>query len=423
MPLYRHAARAPRWCLCALFLLYLLNGFPIFAQEAAPTPITHVVGYGDTLSRIAQVYGVRVNDLIAANQLANMNTIYLGQRLIIPMTSAVTTPLSNASTSPTPTPSDTATVTQTSTVMPMTSAGGSLPGVPTRTPTQTQIPLFIPVSTIMLATEITPSATATITPTATQAPPSMVNGLRYDEFIVIDDAVRQHIREIFAVGQSLNRNPRAFSKVGDSTIENPLFMDRFDSEPYNLGDYAYLQRVIEHYRGSFARESIAVRVGMHSWSVLDPMWADPYRCNAGEHSLACEIRLHNPSVIFIRLGSNDVGVPNLVDRNLRAIVDFCILNGIIPIIGTKADRFDGANNPNNGIMRQIARDFQIPLWDFDLLAGTIPGRGLLGDQVHMTTFYPHDYTQPRALETGHGVHSLTALIALDTLLTTLEATS
>ena len=55
----------------------------------------------------------------------------------------------------------------------------------------------------------------------------------------------------------------------------------------------------------------------------------------------------------------------------------------------------------------------MPLWDFDLLAQTIPGRGLDADGVHLTTFYAHDYTSPVAFQRGHGVHNLTALIALD----------
>jgi len=401
----------------------------INAQNATPTPIIHIVTSGDTLSRIAQFYRVRVDDLVIANELPNINTIYVGQRLIIPESPTATLAPTMSLSSTTVTLTDSATLTPANTPAPTDTlssiTGGSLVNnTPTTISIQTN-PFFVPVSTIVLATPVTPSATPTMTLTPvppTPMPPSTVNGLSFDQFLIMDDAVRAHIREIYAVGQSLGRNPRAFSKIGDSTIENPFFMDRFDSAPFNLGDYAYLQSVIGYYQGSFARNSVAVRVGLHSWSVLDPMWADPYTCNGGEHLLACEIRLHNPSIMFIRLGSNDAGVPNLVDRNLRAIVDFCILNGIIPIIGTKADRFDGANNTNNEIIRQIADDFQILLWDFDLLAATIPGRGLLGDQVHMTTFYAHDWTLPGALQTGHGVHSLTGLMALDAVMDALGVT-
>jgi hypothetical protein len=89
---------------------------------------------------------------------------------------------------------------------------------------------------------------------------------------------------------------------------------------------------------------------------------------------------------------------------------------VIPILGTKADRFEGPGNVNNAIIRRLATDYGVPLWDFDLLAGTIPGRGLTVDNVHMTTFFAHDWTQPVAFQRGHGVHNLTALMALDAVL-------
>jgi hypothetical protein len=233
---------------------------------------------------------------------------------------------------------------------------------------------------------------------------------------VMNDMTRQHVREIFARGVELGRDPRAFSKIGDSTIENPYFMDRFD-EPstYNLGEYGYLQSTIDWYRGSFNRDSVGVRVGMHTWTVFDPMWADPRHCQGGEHVLECEVRIHNPSVIIFRLGANDAGVPDYVENNFRRMVEYSIENGIVPILGTKGDRIEGSDI-NNQIIRQIAAEYNIPLWDYDMLAATIPGRGLLPDGFHMTTYYAHDWSNLQAaFNTGHGVHTLAALVMLDTL--------
>ncbi len=254
-------------------------------------------------------------------------------------------------------------------------------------------------------------------PTAVSLAPigrSDINGITADQFIIMDDATRAHVREIFALGQQLGRNPRAFSKVGDSTIESPFFMDRFD-EPgtYNLADFGWLQPAIDWYHGSFNRNSLAVAVGMHTWSVLDPMWADPYQCLSGEDVLECEVRAHNPSVIIYRLGVNDLGVPGYVENSMRAIIEYSLENGIIPIIGTKGDRRDGTIN--NDIMRRLAAEYHVPLWDYDVLAGTIPGRGLVADGAHMSTFYAHDWSQPFAFQTGHGVHTLAGLMMLDAI--------
>lgn len=333
--------------------------------------ITHTVQRGETLYQIAQHYGISLEALAAANNLSDVNTIYIGQTLIIPTSSANSaSPAAPIASAPTNNPNDQRTA----------SAPNNILSTP-----QQPLPR-----------------------------PSTINGVPLESFIIINEAAQQHIREIFATGQALGRNPRAFSKVGDSTIEPPHFLARFDDLPgtYNLGDFVYLQEVIDVYRGSFAHSSAAVRRGMHSWTTFDPTWSSPALCLPGEGPVICEIRAHNPSIMFIRLGSNDVGVPEMFDRNIRRIVDYCLTNGIIPIIGTKADRHEG-DNTNNNILRQIAADYHLPLWDFDVVAGTIAGRGLDSDNVHMTTFFAHDYTSPVAFTRGHGVHNLTALMMLD----------
>jgi len=162
---------------------------------------------------------------------------------------------------------------------------------------------------------------------------------------------------------------------------------------------------------------------MHSWTVFDPQWADKSMCLSNESSLACEFRIHNPSILLIRLGANDVGVPQAFENNLRDVIEFTIENGIIPVIGTKADRNDGASNANNRIIRRLAEEYQLPLWDFDRLADTLPRRGLTTDNVHMTVNFSHDFTDPNTFTTGHGMHNLSALILLDNLWQILEPSS
>ncbi len=273
-----------------------------------------------------------------------------------------------------------------------------------------------------------PLPTPTSLPTATDAPalppsqplPPTVNGVPLDQIIVISPDTAAHIRAIYAQGQTMHRNPHAFSKIGDSTIENPYFLTRFDGTDYNLGDWAGLQGVIMYYQGSFGRQGEAVKRGLHSWSALDPWWADPQDCELHETVVMCEFRANNPAVVFLRLGSNDKGVPAGFERNMRQILDLALLNGIVPIIGTKADRFEGANGANNVILRKLAAEYALPLWDFDRVAQTIPGYGLAEDGVHLTTFYAHDYRQSTALQRGYGLHNLTALIALDTVWRTLQ---
>ncbi len=282
-------------------------------------------------------------------------------------------------------------------------------------------PTIVPASTpIVPATPDVAKQMETYAAKPTMVPtPDRVNDLPFDSFVIMDSAVVDHMREIFTKGQALGRNPQAFSKAGDSTIESPYFLGRFDSSPYNLGAYKFLQAVIDHFKGSYGRKSLAVRIGQHSWTLLNPTWADKQQCQAGESPLACEFRVNNPSVVILRLGANDAGVPKLFDKKMREVVEYAIEQGVIPVLSTKPDQREGTERINE-IVRQIAADYKIPVWDFAKVADTLPGRGLGPDGVHLTGFYQHDYTLPQALQRGHGAQNLTALIVLDKIWHVLE---
>ena len=265
-----------------------------------------------------------------------------------------------------------------------------------------------------LTKTVSSKATSTPKPTATPFPvtPGVVNAVAVDQFLVMPADAQQTMRDVFATGQALGRNARAFSTAGDSTIETPYFLGPFSTTQYNLGGYGYLQPAIDFFAGSFGRDSAAVRIGQHSWSVLNPLWADKKRCESNESPLACEFRLNQPSVLIIRLGVNDAGVPKLFDTNLRKIVDFAIEQGVIPILSTKPDQRAGTDTVND-LVKQIAVDYKLPLWDYERVAKTLPGRGLGADGAHMTSFWQNDYRLPQAYTRGHALQNITALMVLD----------
>jgi len=270
-------------------------------------------------------------------------------------------------------------------------------------------------------TEPTAAPSPTPEPTPTPLGPQAINDIPLSAIAPMDPETAANVLSIYARGQSLGRDPNAFSKLGDSTLLNPHFLGPFDTGDYTLGDWAYLQPTIDRWRGSFERHGIAAHHGLHSWTVFDPMWADEKWCEAGEHLLACEFRLQNPSVVFVRLGSNDAGAPSGFRFNVKEVIEYAIDQGVIPIIGTKADRFEGSNE-NNDILRALAAEYHVPLWDFDLLAGTLPGRGLDTDNVHLIIDdLPHDFTDPAAFQRGHAMQDLSALIVLDQVRRIIEA--
>ncbi|MCB8945256.1 MAG: SGNH/GDSL hydrolase family protein [Ardenticatenaceae bacterium] len=224
------------------------------------------------------------------------------------------------------------------------------------------------------------------------------------------------MQQIFAEGQALGRNPHNFSKLGDSVIANGDFLTRFDVRgSYTLGPYESLQPVIDHFRGSWERYGVGMHIGLRAWGVFDPLWANKDWCEANEHMLDCEIRLNNPSVLLIHLGSNDLD-PSF-DKFMRDVVQHTLDNKIIPIILTKADRYEGEDNRNNIALRQIAADFEVPLLDFDVVAATLPNRGIKeGDNVHLSGSNQLDYSLPEVYEKGHSVHNLTVLFMLERIL-------
>ncbi len=247
-------------------------------------------------------------------------------------------------------------------------------------------------------------------------PPDSVNGVPFGQIVVIGDAARQRIRQIYAQGRARGRNPRAFARIGDSTMVYPPFMAAFESAAdYRLGPYAYLQPAIQFYDGSFGRVSGAAKKGMHTWTEFDPSWNNPDVCKSGETPLACELRLTNPSVVFIRLGANDYDFPGDFSANLKKIVNFWISNGVVPVLGTKPDQADGPNGPINQIIRQTAAANKIPLWDYDAVIATVPDRGLEPDRIHIKGEGSHDYSSAAALQDGDSIQDLTALMMLDAI--------
>jgi hypothetical protein len=225
------------------------------------------------------------------------------------------------------------------------------------------------------------------------------------------------VQAIFANGQTQGRSATTFSKLGDSTSMNPNFLGRFDDPAaFNLGAYDYLQPTIDRFKSHFARYGVAAKNGLHSWSVFDPLWADKDWCEPNEDVLNCEFRLNNPSIIFVRLGANDAGAPSGYRYNMKQVVETSIANGVVPVLVTKADRFEGEGNINNNILRELAAEYNVPLLEFDIVAETLPNRGLIPNDVHMEELIgPHDFTLPETMQSGHAVHDLIALMMLDEL--------
>jgi hypothetical protein len=214
-------------------------------------------------------------------------------------------------------------------------------------------------------------------------------------------------------------DPAVFAKVGDCQNVPSMFLSIFDYPGYySLGEeYAYLQETIDWYRGSYSRESEAVRRGFNAASVVSAVWADPESCEQGETPLECEIRIHNPSVAIVSLETWWAGNPENYEKYVRQIIEGLLEQNILPIVATKADNLEGDHQINE-ILVGLAMEYQIPVWNFWRAVQPLPGNGLLEDRFHLT-FDENHFDDPEALQAAWPWRNLTALQVLDKVRTEL----
>ncbi|HET7010412.1 MAG TPA: SGNH/GDSL hydrolase family protein [Anaerolineales bacterium] len=226
-------------------------------------------------------------------------------------------------------------------------------------------------------------------------------------------AMTETAREIYNRGLELGNNPAAFSKVGDCGSSPSWFLGAFDSGPddYRLGEHQHLDEVIRYFGGSFGRVSLAAKSGFNASSVFSPLSADPVECAPGEGPLACEYRIHRPSIAFIMLGTNDRFHAEVFEDRLSQIVAYTIAKGVVPILATKPDNLEGDGSLNATVAR-VARAYDVPLWNEWRAMQSLPDGGLQEDGAHLT-WEPNWFDDRVILRAGWPVRNLTALQALD----------
>jgi len=280
---------------------------------------------------------------------------------------------------------------------------------------QPEVGTALPVTTAEI-TEVATAVSATMTETPTAAPRPT---LAADEWktLPIVPTISDTVRAIYQRGLEMGNNPNAFSKVGDCQTNTDFYLVDFDhTDRYSLGkEYAYLQGIIDYYQGSFSRTSLAMRDGFNVAAVLTPLRADPKKCEKGESPLACEYRSYNPSVALISLETNFNGrTSEDYGKYMRQIVEYTIEQGIVPILGTKADNKEGDNSINAEIAK-IANEYDIPMWNFWAAAHLLPNHGFdigLNDGFHLS-FSRNFFDEPKNMRNAWPWRNLTALQVLD----------
>ena len=199
--------------------------------------------------------------------------------------------------------------------------------------------------------------------------------------------VTPDLEKVYLAGLAMGNNPHSFSKIGDCETFNPEFLQPVDQGQYGLGNYNYVGDVIPYFSGSFSHVGVAAVNGLELHSILDPFWADKNVCTTDESPLACEYRLHKPSVALImaRTSSYGNGPGSQFDQDLRKLVQVSLDHGVIPVLSTLAWQAGAHPSPEemNATIRQVAADTHVPLWDFWVTTESLPNRGV-DDTFHLT---------------------------------------
>ncbi|NLG96571.1 MAG: hypothetical protein GX491_04340 [Chloroflexi bacterium] len=260
----------------------------------------------------------------------------------------------------------------------------------------------------------TPAATASPQPTPTLSPDAW-------QSMPVIPTLSPRALAILQDGLARGRDSRVFAKIGDCESQTEWFLDPFDhgADSYSLGPYQEeLQPVIDYYQGSFDRNSLAARQGFTAASLLSPIWADQQQCEKNETPLACEYRVSNASVAFIMLGTNDAVNPKTFEKHMRKVIEYTIEQGVLPVLGTKADNIEGDHAINATIAR-LAYEYDIPMWNYWLAVQNLPDRGLQEDGSHLTYAGPF-FDSPRAMEKAWPVRNLNALQVLRVIMDQVE---
>lgn len=243
-------------------------------------------------------------------------------------------------------------------------------------------------------------------------------------------SVIERARLIYTVGQALGNRANVFSKVGDSISVSASFLGPVGEGRYQLGDYGFLQPVIDHFSSatarlgnSFQNRSLAAGEGWAAWAALDPQFADAALCSPGETPLACEYRLTRPAFALIMFGTNDVGYRSAAEfeYDLRRIIDVSELAGVVPILSTIPERPDVPAQVArfNQIIASVAEARMTPLWDYHSALSGLPNSGLAWDNVHPSS--PPEWYADAAdfrshnLMYGYVIRNLTALQVLNSV--------
>ena len=191
---------------------------------------------------------------------------------------------------------------------------------------------------------------------------------------MIPEAIDPSLQRVYQRGLELGNDPHAFSIFGDCQTQPDEFFGVFETDPGLVQELSpELRELVDHFKGSFTRESSTSLDGTTPGSLLWTQWhRGEYGCTFAETPVECELRVHRPSFVVIQVGTH------FESRNteyLRRIILQLMDEGVVPILATKADNREKDERINRD-MFMLASEYELPLWNFWAAVSDLPNRGL-----------------------------------------------
>jgi PKD repeat protein len=243
------------------------------------------------------------------------------------------------------------------------------------------------------------------------------------------------LRSVYETGIARGYRASVFAIAGDDYVIQSGYLGPFAVPGgYFLdGSSSPLQGIIDWYNltdlggnTSFNHDGAARRDGWTAADLADPANSDPAFCAPGETPLMCELRLLQPSIVIISVGTNDAlqGTdPDAFRRSIRQAVRDAADEGVIPILTTIPPRMDVSADTIralNEIIIDVAANNQVPVFNLWRALDELPNSGLSGDNVTLSVSPsgPGDLTAGAVATYGLNTLNYFTLVTLDTIRST-----
>lgn len=252
--------------------------------------------------------------------------------------------------------------------------------------TPTKLP-FLPATPVV---EKTPAPTQVINKSVSQtqviqnpAPSS------WKSWPVMPNYISENLKLLYQQGIQNGNDPHAFSIFGDCQSLPDVFLGIYDHPlDYDISINSSIYETVANFQGSFDRYSPSVKSGSTEGALLWPLWNDNKEgyCNYNESPIDCELRVHKPSIVFIRVGTH---YESRNEEYLIRIIENLLDRKIVPVIVTKADNREKDERINETLVR-LAAQYDLPVWNFWASVQPLDKQGVIVGSVANLTDEAYD---------------------------------